>query len=63
MPDTSVRAGLGASMWRAFDLTSAMREVLGHHLEACFDVRTHKQGARHEASGAQEFITKAIEEL
>src|SRR5215216_4066245 len=39
------------------------REALGHHMDACFSARFRQEGARHEASGAQDFITQAIKEL
>jgi hypothetical protein len=37
--------------------------ILGHHMEASSGARPRKQGARREAPGAREFITKAIKEL
>ena len=40
-----------------------MREALGQHVEACFNARFREESAGREALGAQEFITKAIEEL
>jgi hypothetical protein len=55
--------GSRALLWRASDLTSVTREAFGHHVGACFDARLCEQGARREATGAHEFITKAIEEL
>src|SRR5215216_6053799 len=39
------------------------REALGHHVDACFSARFRQEGARHEAPGAQDFITQAIKEL
>ena len=55
-PGASLRTGSEASSWRATNLTSAMRDE-------CVDARPRKQGPRHEAPAAQEFITKAIKEL
>ena len=40
-----------------------MREAFGHHTEACFIARFPHEGTRHGVPGAQEFITKATEEL
>ena len=55
--------GLGALFWRASELANVTREALGHHMEACFVARFPHEGTRQGVPGAQEFITKATEEL
>ena len=39
------------------------REVLGHHLEACFTARFRQEGMKEGGPNPQEFITKATQEL
>jgi hypothetical protein len=63
VPGAPLRLGSGALLWRASDLANVMREALGHHVEVCFSARFCQEGTRREVPGAQEFITKAIEEL
>ena len=63
MPDALLRQGSGALPWRATDLARVMREALGHHLEACFEARFPREGARQGDPDPQEFVSKAIQEL
>src|SRR3954462_3902702 len=63
MPGALLRQGSGALTWRATDLARVTREVLGHHVEACFEARFPQEGARQGRSGHQEFINKVVQEL
>ncbi len=58
-----LRQGSGALPWRATDLAKATREVLGHHMEACFEARFPQEGVRQGEPDPQEFVSKAIQEL
>jgi hypothetical protein len=63
VPGAPLRLGSGTLLWRASNLASVMREAFGHHVGACFNARYREQGAGRQAPGAQEFVTKAIEEF
>lgn len=62
-PTPPLRLGSGALLWRALDLDGITREVLGHHVEACFSARFPELGTGREAPGALKFISKAVEEI
>ena len=62
-PGALLGQGSGALLWRASDLANITREVLGHHVEACFAARLPQEGAGRGAPGAQEFLVKATQEL
>ena len=63
MPDTLLGQGSGALFWRASDLANITREALRHHLEACFLARFPQEDTEQGAPSAQEFTTKASQEL
>src|SRR3954466_7765926 len=63
MPSALLRQGSGALPWRATDLAKVTREALGHHVEACFEARFPREGARQGESDQQEFVNKAVQEL
>ena len=48
---------------RVTDFAKITREVLGHHLEACFAACFPQEGTRQGGSNPQEFITKITQEL
>ena len=54
---------MGAFFWKASDLAHITREVLGHHLEACFVTRFPQEGMRQGGPNPQEFIARNIQEL
>src|SRR3954466_1837423 len=47
----------------ATDLARVTREALGHHVEACFEARFPREGARQGRSDQQEFVNKVTQEL
>ena len=63
MPGALLRQGSGALFWRASDLANLTREVLGHHLEACFTVRVPQESMGQGMPTTQEFIIKTTQEL
>ena len=63
MPDAVLRQGSGALFWRALDLASVTREVLGHHVEACFAACFPQEGTRQGRPNPQEFIASNTQEL
>ena len=54
---------MGALFWRASDLANITREVLGHHMEACFVAHFPQEDTGRGVPGAQEFIAKTTQEL
>ena len=63
MPGALLGQGSGALFWRASDLTNVTREARGYHVEACFAARSPQEDTGRGAPSAQEFITKATQEL
>ena len=62
-PGAFLGQGSGALFWRASDLANITREVLGHHVEACFAACFPQEDNGQGAPGAQEFIAKTTQEL
>ena len=62
MPGALLGQGWGALSWRAADFAKVTREVLGHHLEACFQARFPQEGMRQGGPNPQEFIARNIQE-
>ena len=63
MPGALLGQGSGALSWRAIDFAKITREALGYHLEACFNTRFPREGARQGGPNPQEFVSEIIQEL